>query len=333
MQNKLLLDADQGNALKIKYDLTLATVTAFLQVLAAEDLLDAAKEQIALARLNVDKMQKSFNAVKKSTADLAQAQTQEANSKLDEATIQNQLNSSLINLKQLMYLPTIELKLERPKAYNTAKNILSDTASIFKMSLENNPDVKLANLCKDAAHQNIQVSKGYLYPTLSLFGFVGSNFSDARSLTTGIKQTGFDTVGVVSGINQPVLSSAFRSIVRNYPFIRQFGDNFYQYAGIWLQIPILNHFTAQTNIEKAKITYQIAQVTAEISKNNFTKVISQAIADAQLSQNRLIAAEKIKNATQQVLLVSEKRFQAGILNLIDYSTAVANANKATFDLI
>lgn len=333
-QNKLLLEADQSNVVKVKNDLILSVATTFLQVMAGQDLLKASRQQVQVAKLNVEKTEKNFKAGNKSLADLAQAQAQQATTELDETNIQNTLESNLLALKQLMEMPSATLELVKPdisKLSDESSKLY--TAALWKEVLAVNPDVKLANLQKGAAYQAITVAKSSLYPSLYLFGSVGTNFSDARSLVTGINQVGFDTVGFVNGTNQRVLQPAYRSTVKNYPFLQQFSDNFYQSAGISLQIPLFNHFTNRINIRKAKITYQNAEVTAQLAINNLYKIFNQVLADLNAANKRLLANQSNYQATKQVLYVSEKRYQAGLLNSVDYNIALTNFNKAEFDLI
>ncbi len=334
VQNKLLLEADQSNIAKIKNDLILSVATTFLQVMVSEDLLKAARQQVQVAKLGVERTQKSYNAGNKSLADLAQAQAQQATTELDETNIQNQLDAGMLTLKQLIELPSAKLELVKPDISKLSDaKIKYDTVALWKEVLAINPDIKLANLQKEAAYQSIKVAQSSLYPSLYLFGSVGSNFSDARSLVTGTRQIGFDTVGFVNGTNQRVLSPAYRSTVNSYPFLRQFSDNFYQSAGITLQIPLFNHFTNQVNLRKAKITYQNAQVAAQLAVNNLSKIFNQALADLNAANKRLAANQSNYVATKQVLYVSEKRYQAGLLNSVDYNIALTNFNKAEFDLI
>lgn len=334
VENKLLLAADQSNIAKIKNDLILSVATTFLQAVADEDLSQASKQQVAVAKLRVGQVQKGFDAGNKSLADLAQAKAQQATTELDETNIQNQLEAALLALKQLMEMPSAQLELVKPDIEKLTKSISNyDTTALWKEVVAVNPDIKLANAQKDAAFQNIKVAKSSLYPSLFLFGSLGSNFSDARTLLTGSRQVGFDTIGYVNGSNQRVLSPAYGYTYKNYSFKRQFFDNFYQAAGITLQIPILNHFASQVNIRKAKINYQNAMIAEQLAVNNLSKVFNQALADLNAANKRLIANQNNYEATKQVLYVSEKRYQAGLLNALDYNIALSNFNKAEFDMI
>lgn len=333
LQNKLLLEADKSNVVKIKNDLVLSVATTFFQVMASEDLLKASQQQVQVAKLNVEKTGKNFKAGNKSLADLAQAQAQQAVTELDETNIQNTLEASMLTLKQLMEMPSVVLELIKPDVSKLTDESRKLDTALWKEVLVINPDVKLANLQEGAAYQAIKVAQSSLYPSLYLFGSTGTNFSDARSLVTGTSQVGFDTIGFVNGTNQEVLQPAYRSTVKKYPFLQQFSDNFYQSAGITLQITLFNHFTNRTIIRKAKITYQNAEVTTQLAVNNLYKIFNQALADLNAAKKRLAASQSNYQATKQVLYVSEKRYQAGLLNSIDYTIALTNYNKAEFDLI
>ncbi len=335
LQNKLLLEADQTNVAKVKNDLVLSVVTTFLQVIANQDLLKAARQQVEVAKLNVERTQKSFNVGNKSLADLAQAKAQLAITELDETNIQNQLDSGMLILKQLMEMNlATELQLVKPDISKlTNLKTLYNAQEVFSEALTINPDIELANLQKDVAYQSIKVARSSFYPSLFLFGSLGSNFSGARTLFSGSKQIGYDTIGFVDGSKQRVLSPSYSSGFKNYPFIRQFRDNFYQSLGLTLQIPILNHFANSINLRKAKINYQNAEVTVQIAQKNLSKVINQALADLKAAEKRLNAAQSSYEATKEVLYVGEKRYQAGLVNALDYNIALTNFNKAEFDLI
>lgn len=333
VQNKLILDADQTMISKIEYDITIATATTFLQILAGEDLLLAAKQQLLIAKLNAERISKGLRIGKNSTVDLAQAQARVASCEFDAATIQGQLTASLNSLRQLIDLPSQDLKLIRPALIDVDTQNQLDSTRLLENALAYNPDIQISKIEEARARQNIQLAKSSLYPSLSIFGSVGSNFSDARSLILGSRQNGFDTIGLVKGSNQPVITPRFQTITGKYPLNRQLSDNFYQSAGLSLQIPLFNRFITQTNIRKAKIAAQLSEVNTRLSINNFTKIFNQAYSELQTSAKRMLAAKTNFAESKEVLRVNEKRFEAGLLNSLEINIAVSNANKAEFELI
>ncbi len=334
LQNKLLLETNTSSVDKIKNDLVLSVATTFLQVMANQDLLKVARQQVNIAKLSIEKVQKEYNAGSKSLADLAQARVQKATAELDETNIQNQLEVSTLTLKQLMELPAAQIELVRPDISKIVDvKMKLDTVSLWKAVLAINPEIKTYNLQIDAAYQAVKIAKSSLYPSLFLFGSAGTNFSNARSLVTGTKQIGFDTIGFVNGSNLRVLEPAYHSTTTRYSFYRQLSDNFYQSAGITIQIPLFNHFSNHVNIRKAKINYESTTIAAQLAINNLYKIFYQAIADLNAASKRLIANQSSYQATKQALIVSEKRYQIGLLNSVDYNIALTNFNKTEFDLI
>src|SRR5258708_13812330 len=76
LQNRLLLDVDKTNTAKVKNDLLLNVVTDYLTILTDQDLVIAAKQQIELAKITLDRAQKNFDQGNATLADLSQAKAQ-----------------------------------------------------------------------------------------------------------------------------------------------------------------------------------------------------------------------------------------------------------------
>jgi len=83
IQNKLTLDADKTSTAKIKNDLLLNVVTDYLTILTDQDLVIAAKQQIDLAKITLDRSQKNFDQGNATLADLAQAKSQVSTAELN----------------------------------------------------------------------------------------------------------------------------------------------------------------------------------------------------------------------------------------------------------
>ncbi|QEM03070.1 TolC family protein [Mucilaginibacter rubeus] len=334
LQNKILLEAENSALKRNEYELTIAAMTAFFQILASEELLNAAREQVRLAKLNVEKMQRNFDLGNKTSTDIAQIRAQQANTESDQASIENQLEVSILNLRQLINIDEDTLILKKPDV-NKIKDLWMhmDTSELIDKSIKLNPSIQEANYQKRAAYVGVQVAKSSYYPTLILYGQVGTNYSNARTLTSGYRIVGFDTIGITATSNEPVLSPSLIPVTKKYRLTNQLKDNFYQAAGLTLQIPIVNHFTARINVKKAQLAYYDAVLANEIVVSNFKKVFKQALADLKSARKKLAAAVANVTESKQVLFASDKRYQIGLLNALDYETAVSNFNRAQFQEI
>ena len=335
LQNRLILDADKSSTGKVKNDLVLNVVTVYLQVLANQDLVVAANQQINIAQLTLDRSDKTFKAGNATLADLSQSKAQLSTAQLNLTNAQNQLDLSILALKQYMEMsPATEIVVSKPdiSRFNDVKTSYI-TNDVIAVALKTNPDVKLAESQQRVYEQAIKVAIGSYYPVLSLYGSLGTNYSSISQNVVGVTSVS-QQIGVVQGTNTPVFAQLQSPVYSpSYSVTNQFGNNFNQSVGLNLQIPIFNRFLARTNVRKARLTYESADLNTRIARNNLTKTITQAILD-------LHAAEKSYQSTTQTFLankeafnVVQQRYGVGLVNSLDYNTSLTNYNKSQFDMI
>lgn len=334
LQNKIALDVDKTSTAKVKNDLLLNVVTDYLTILSDQDLVAAAKQQIGLAKITLDRAQKNFDQQNATRADVAQAQAQLSTAELNLTTAQNQVDIAIIVLKQYMEMdPTTEISVEKPDISKlTDVKTIYDAADVIKTSLSVNPDVHLAELQQQGYAQAIKVAKAAYYPTVSLFGGVGSNYSSISQNIVGstvLQQQ----IGTVQGSNTPVIGQFTSPVYAKYPFFSQLNNNFNQSIGVSVQIPIFNRFSARTGVRKAKLNYEYAQVSTQLAKNTLSKTIIQALADLQAAVKNYQSATRTYESSKEALNVTKQRYDAGFVNTLDYNTAVTNYNKAQNDMI
>ena len=338
LQNKLVLDADKTSTAKIKNDLLLSVVTDYLQILTNQDLVTAAQQQIDIAKITLDRSQQSFDAGNVSLADLSQAKAGLSTSEYNLTTAQNQLDLSILVLKQYMEMdPNTQIKVERPdiSKLNDIKTVY-DANDVIKTALAVNPDVKLAEVQQQGYAQAIKVAKGNYYPNLSLIGNLNSYYSSAQQPYRLLGSTSaVQTIGVVDGTGQLVKTpgAVTTPVYGYYSFGNQFKDNFNQYVGISLQIPIFNRFTARTSVNKAKLSYENAQLTTQLAKNTLSKTITQAVLDLNAAVRKYNSAQQTYQADKDAFNITQERFNVGLVNSLDYNTSLTNYNKAQNDMI
>ncbi|GAB2973316.1 TolC family protein [Mucilaginibacter puniceus] len=333
--NKLALDVSKGNTNKVKNDLVLNVVVTYLQILTNQDLVVAAKQQIDIATQTLDRTQISFDVGNQTLADLSQAKAQVSIANYNLTTAQNQLDLSKLVLLQLMEMdPNAEIIIEKPDISRlTNITTLYDATEVIKTAMNINPDVQLALARQLSSAQSIKIAKGTYLPTLSLFGSLGSNYSNAATQFIGQTPPVLQTIGTVQGTGQIVQTPVSQSIFGPYPFTSQFGNNFNQSIGVSLQIPIFNRFQARTNVRKAKLNYQNAELNTQIARNTLNKTIIQAVLDLQAANKQYISATQTFEANRDALNVTQERFNVGLVNTLNYNTALTNYNKAQNDMI
>jgi outer membrane protein len=335
LQNKIALDADKTSTAKVKNDLLLNVVTDYLQILTNQDLVAADKQQIDIAKITLDRTQQNFDAGNQSLADLSQAKAGLSTAEFNLTNAQNQLDLSILVLKQYMEMdPNTQITVERPDI-SKLNNVQTayDPSEVIKTAFAVNPDVQLAEIQQKGYAQAIKVAKGNYYPTLSLFGGLGSNYSSINQNVTGVT-TIQQQIGTVQGTNTPVFGQ-YQSPVyaANYPFFSQFGNNFNQSIGLSLQIPIFNRFQARTSVRKAKLNYENAELATQLAKNTLSKTIIQATLDLSAAVKRYASAQQTYQADKDAFEVIRERYNIGLVNSLDYNTSLTNYNKAQTDMI
>jgi len=335
LANKITLDADKTTTEKTKNDLVLNVVTAYLQILTNQDLVTAANQQIGIAKITLDRAQKNFDAGNQTLADLSQAKAGLSTAEYNLTTAQNQLDISILALKQYMEMdPATEITVDRPDVSKLTDIQTAFAApDVIKTALVVNPDIKLAEIQQEGYLQAIKIAKGNYYPTVSLFGGLGTNYSSISQNVIGTT-TVQTQVGVLQGTNTPVIGQ-FQSPVYSptYSITNQFSNNLNESFGVSLQIPIFNKFTAHTAVKKAKLNYEYAQLSTELAKNTLSKTITQAVLDVQAAEKQYISAQQTYYANKEAFNVVQQRYNVGLVNSLDYNTSLTNYNKAETDMI
>jgi len=307
-QDRLLLDADKTNIEKVKNDLILQVVTAYMQILFNKDLLKASQQQLEVAKQTANREQALLDAGNKTLADVSQAKSLLATAELNVTNAQNSLSISYLTLNQLMELPSnYKFEVQAPLINSEAQVSTSqDVNEVYNSALNTFPDIKLANLRSLASKQAINIAKSNYYPRLSLGAGLNTSYSYQ-----------FDYSG-----QTPQQS-----------FTDQINQRLGQSIGMSLQIPIFNGFSARSTVRRAKINYQNTLVQEQLTKNNLNKVVSQAVLDLKAAESRYLSTQNAFNAQKDAFYVVEQRYNVGLVNSLDYSTSQTNRNKAEIDMI
>lgn len=337
-QNRLLLDADKTNVEKIKNDLILQVVTAYMQILFNKDLLTASTQQLAVAKQTLNREQALLDAGNKTLADVSQAKSQVATAELNVTNAQNNLSISYLTLNQLMEMPTQNVFDVQAPMISEISNLqnMYDITEIYNSALNSFPDVKLAALRTAAAEKQIAIAKGGYSPRLSFGGGFGSNYSSGRQTVTetdnGVREVEIGRLKSTGGVVVTDVPNVLRTFA-SQSFSSQIKDNFNQFVGFNLSIPIFNGFSARSNVRRAKIQYQNTQVQEQLTKNNLNKVISQAVVDLKAAESRYASTTNAFNAQKDAFYAVEQRYGVGLANSLDFSTAQTNRNRAEIDMI
>jgi outer membrane protein len=204
----MIVDVDQSKTTKIKNDLILNVVVDYLQVLTNQDLVTAARRQKNIAEQNLDKSQIMLKAGNQTLADLSEAKAQVSTATLNLTTAQNQLNLSVLILKQYMEMePNAPIIIDRPdvSTLNDVK-IAYDPNDVVKIALTINSDALLAELQQKTNKQAIEIAKRYHLPTVALYTGSASSYSNQLNQHVIGENVIAQQIGTVQVTNQSVVT-------------------------------------------------------------------------------------------------------------------------------
>jgi len=284
----------------------LDVILAYLDILSSTDLLAQAYRQADVTQKQIDRLEvlNKEGAIKPS--DLYDVRGQMGENKVNIINSQNNLNAAKLRLAQLMAVPYDEnLEVERLTADQFDMNYKATVDSIYEVALQQLALVKGTELRKKSAEKAVQAAKGSLYPT----------------------------IGLGAGYNTQYFSTARDTASNKISYGNQLSNNYNTYAGLGINIPILNGFRSRTQVTLAKISLKNANFIVENTQIQLKQAIERDHLNMEAALSRYQALVDQVNALTESFRAAEIRFNSGVGTSIDYLTVKATLDRATANLI
>lgn len=291
---------------KTKNDIGLQITGHYLQILFNKELLNVAKEQLETSKLQVERTKKLVDAGSQAMGSYLEIKSQAAKEALNVTQQENNLAISLVNLGQLLDLENpLEFDIETPTIPELEAFTPNHPREIYTTALEIMPEIKSANYNLESKEYDLKIAKGAYYPTFGIGAGIGAN---ANWL-----------VDDPNGINRS-LRDQLKS-TRN------------TYIGATLRIPIFNKLQVRNGVANAKLGVMDAQYQVQAEKLELRKNIQQAYADALASYNKFLSSQEAVNSFAESFRYTEKKFNVGLVNSVDYNVAKTDFTRAQSDLL
>ena len=301
--SKLNLAAATADLEKAKDDIRVAVAQAYVQILYDMEILDVAKSQVEIDSLQVVRLTEMAANGKASRAEVSAQEASLAQSRVSATQAGNNLSLAILDLTQLLELPSPEgFHIARPSVEGLETAMLMDPEAIYADAVQVKPAVKAEEIRLDQTLKNIDLAKSSFLPSLSLSGGLGTNYYTS---------SGYPSSG----------------------FADQIKNNFSQYIGLNLNIPIFSHFSNRNQVRNARLSYSNQEIMLDNTRKTLYKEIQQAYYNAVGSQAKYRSSQVAASSAEDAFELAQAKYENGKSGITEFNEAKARYMSAESDLV
>ena len=304
--SQLNLEAATADLEKAKNDIRMKVAEAYVQILYDMEIADVAHRQIDIDSAQVARLEAFVRNGKAAEAELSQQKATLANSRLTATQADNKYRLAVLTLTQLLELPTPEgFTIVRPSQEEldaiTGGGTLGPDA-IYAEAVGIKPEILSQQLKLKGTEHSIKIAQAANYPTLTLSGGLGTNYYT----TSGFPSDAFGT---------------------------QLKNNFSQYIGLNLNVPIFNRFQTRNNVRSARIDMENQQLTLDNTKKTLYQEIQKVYYNALNAQEKEKSSEEAMQSTKDAFTLMQAKYENGKANITEFNESKNTYLKSESDLI
>ena len=305
--DQLNLEAATADLEKAKNDIRMQVAQAYVQILYDMEIAEVAHRQIEIDSMQVVRLQAFVDNGKAAEAELSQQKATLANSRLTATQADNNTRLAILSLTQLLELPTpdgfaiVKPNLDELVGLSGLSELITPD-QIYAEALGVKPEILSQELKLKGTEHSIKIAQAGNLPTLSLSGGLGTNYYT----TSGFKSDAFGT---------------------------QLKNNFSQYIGLNLNVPIFNRFQTRNNIRNARINQENQQLALENTKKTLYKDIQQVYYNALNAQSKAKSSEEALKSTKDAFLLMQAKYENGKATITEFNESKNTYLKSESDLV
>ncbi len=318
-----------------KDNLTLNVILSFLQLMNDEDVLAVTKEQTIVTQKQLERLELLNREGAIAPAVLYDMKGQYAADQLSIINTSRSLEMAKLSLAQFMNVSYNKAMQIDREGFDAAMALYAGTVeNIYSTALQNFAIVKATDLRTKAASKAKKVAAADFYPTLSVFGQLGTNYSSAASTlaATGSMDVANGDYVVVNGNNLPVITKQTNYTSQKITFSNQYNNNLGTYIGLNVNIPIFSSFRSRTNVKLARAEEKRTGYIAEDTRIQLRQAIEKAHLNMTTAYDKYEALQNQVTAYQESFRAAEIRFNLGALNSVEYLIVKNNLDRASVNL-
>lgn len=304
-QNSFLYQASKQEEQQAKDDLRLNVTLAYLQVLTARDLYELSQAQQEVTEKQLERLEILNANGSIAPAEYFDVKGQYAGDKLAVVSARNALENAKLAFTAILNIPYHEeLVLESLNADQFMLTYDAGAEEVYRSALDNYAGIKAAGLRQKSTDYQLRASRSGFFPRVLFGASVNSNFSDAARNAQGL----------------PI------------SYFNQFNNNVSQGFSVGISIPLFNAFRTRHAVSLARLAKRESDLEAENMRIRLQQLTSQAFQNMEAARERYLNLLEQSEAFAESFRTVEIRFNAGVLNSVDYLIAKNNLDKANQNL-
>ena len=293
------------NELQLSRDeIAMQTMKAYIDVLYYIGTAEIAAKQLEDSRLMLKEIKKLYEIGRKSAAEVAEVESQEANYDYLLTEQQNNLALAKIRLCEIMNYPQDEELVIVEELDIEFQAMLTPMEDVVTYALNNNAKVISAELNTSYSKLNYNRTKGYYYPSLYLYG-------------------GYNTSYFINMENQAAYDA----------FLNQLRNNVGSYIQVGLSIPIFSGLDIRTSARKARNAWRNAELDEMAVRNAVESEVTQSYQQMKGYAKQYVLGQKKVDAAQLAYDGISAKFEKGLVTAIDLQTASTTLLQAKSDCL
>jgi outer membrane protein len=335
----LNLKATQEGVEKAKNDVALNVAVGYLQILLANEQANLARIQVQQTRSQLESTRKQVEAGKLPELNAANLESVLATDSANLISAETSTRQLTLQLKALLNLDAaIPFDVETPPVDRIPVESLADLQpdAVYNLATVNMPQQKVDELNLKAALKNVEVAKGSMYPTFSLFGSLGTAYNNKSKQVLSKSQVS-PAIGKVNvnGTDYNVFPLQPYDIFTygNISYFDQLNQNFRQSVGISVSVPILNGGSLRAGWQRSKLNVRQVELQKELNSTTLKQDIYKAYYDATAAIQKFNANKKAVETSQRAYDFATKRYEVGLLSSYDLITTQTNLLQAKTNLL
>lgn len=343
--NQLAIEATKQDLKWSEDNIAVLVIGAFFQVLNTEDQLAIVLKQEEKSKFELERAKTLQNEGLLSKSNVLDFQAQLAIDEVSTQIARNDVESSKSLLLQSMNDKiTKTFTLERP-SFSTSKPDFNKVVNEATNSpfLETRGNINSAKIKSKIAQKTLEIEASGNKPTVSLFGYLGTNYSsaapkerfigDGQPSTQKIAQSSdfINYNGQKLFVNNMVEQQSGN--FQTFRYFNQLGFNFNRAIGVSVRIPIYNGFSTKYRTQNATISKKIADFQTQEIEMQESNTLNIALINLNASYKKLEAINKQATIMEQAFESISVRFKEGSINTLEYIQSKTKFDKTNLDLI